>query len=42
MTNEAKPMCLIQQVANSGRLPFPPTARRPLTHVIQLGGNIAQ
>lgn len=40
-TNEAKPMCLIQQVANRGRLPFPPTAGRPLSHLVQLGGNLA-
>jgi hypothetical protein len=42
MTNEAKSMCFVQQVANRGRLPFAPTARWPLSHLIKLGGNIAQ
>ncbi len=35
-------MCLIQQVPNRGGLPFAPAARRSLTHLVQLGGNIAQ
>lgn len=42
VTDETKPMCFVQQVANRGRLPFPPTACRPLTHLIKLGGDISQ
>ncbi len=34
-------MCLIQQVTNRRGLPFPPTTSRPLSHLIQLGGNVA-
>ncbi len=42
MTHEAKPMRLIQEVANRRWLPLQPTASRPLAHFSQLSGDVAQ
>jgi len=42
VTDKTEPMCLVQQMTNRGWLPFAPTARRPLSHLIQLGGDVAK
>lgn len=42
MADEAISVGFVQQVADGGRLPFLAAAHSPFSHLIQIGGNVAE